>query len=527
MAFRVFNGSTWNTQKALQIYTGSTWTNAVRGWIFNGANWSIAYPEFPLNTSSPSISGSQAFGSTLSVGVGSWDGNAAYAPSSYTYQWLRNGSSISGATSSSYSTVSADVGQNISCIVYATNARGSTPAISNSIQILPVVSSVSVSDITTTPGNPGTPSVTGGTNSWSASWTAGTNATNYGVYASTGSISYSAGSLSASATSATPGTVTVYVYSINTSCVVQASWPVATGATSYDVYRNGSFVANTTNTSYSFSGLSAGVSTTVTVYAKYNSIQGFGASGSGTPSATTSNTVSGSGTVLAPVVAPTYITYTASTSKSYLHTNATLYTQTGESLSLSNVSSDGTSPVTITYNWGYTSSSGGSINTGFGSGSSFTVPSSWNGYEIACVITASNSVGNTSVTTTRWGPVVAPNATPQAPTNVYGLNDNSPTGGSFYYDQAVSVDVAPGIGSSYWNYNSGPVWGFEWERYRSTTSGGTFTLHNSGVRTYTEARKVTTTSTGYFYFRIRTYAANGTTVSSWTRAPASGSIQFT
>ena len=84
----------------------------------------------PVNTVAPAISGTAQVGQTLTTTNGTWDN----APSSYTYQWTRNGSNISGATSSTYNTVAADMGTLIRCEVTAINAGGpSLPAVSNTI----------------------------------------------------------------------------------------------------------------------------------------------------------------------------------------------------------------------------------------------------------------------------------------------------------------------------------------------------------------------------------------------------------
>lgn len=85
----------------------------------------------PINTGAPSISGTAWIGYTLSVSSnGSW--NAQPAISSYSYQWQRNGSNISGATGSSYTLTTSDYGYTIRCVVTATNSVGSTAAASNS-----------------------------------------------------------------------------------------------------------------------------------------------------------------------------------------------------------------------------------------------------------------------------------------------------------------------------------------------------------------------------------------------------------
>jgi hypothetical protein len=83
----------------------------------------------PVNISSPAITGSTIVTSVLSSSTGGWLNN----PSSYVYQWKRNGTSIIGANSSTYTLISVDIGANITCTVTATNAGGSSSSISNSI----------------------------------------------------------------------------------------------------------------------------------------------------------------------------------------------------------------------------------------------------------------------------------------------------------------------------------------------------------------------------------------------------------
>lgn len=86
----------------------------------------------PVNTVAPVVSGTARVGQTLTTTNGTWSGS----PTSYTYQWTRNGSNISGATSATYLTVVADMGTLVRCVVTAINAGGpSTPAASNSLDI--------------------------------------------------------------------------------------------------------------------------------------------------------------------------------------------------------------------------------------------------------------------------------------------------------------------------------------------------------------------------------------------------------
>ena len=87
----------------------------------------------PINTATPSVSGTTTQGQTLSTANGSWIGS----PTSYVYQWEDCNSSgngcarTSGATSRSYVLGASDVGHTIRAIVTATNGGGSTSATSS------------------------------------------------------------------------------------------------------------------------------------------------------------------------------------------------------------------------------------------------------------------------------------------------------------------------------------------------------------------------------------------------------------
>jgi hypothetical protein len=103
-------------------------------------------PYVPLNTVAPVISGSATVGNTLSCTIGTWSNS----PASYSYQWVRNESNISGETNSTYVTVTDDVGTSIRCLVTANNAHGNSSAFSNSILIVPhAVSNWNTTDATT------------------------------------------------------------------------------------------------------------------------------------------------------------------------------------------------------------------------------------------------------------------------------------------------------------------------------------------------------------------------------------------
>lgn len=89
-----------------------------------------SYGYKPVNTVAPAVTGTATVGQTLSCSTGTW--NAAPPSITYTYQWQRGTTNISGATSSTYVIQSADAGNTLRCVVTATNAVGATSANSNS-----------------------------------------------------------------------------------------------------------------------------------------------------------------------------------------------------------------------------------------------------------------------------------------------------------------------------------------------------------------------------------------------------------
>jgi Carboxypeptidase regulatory-like domain len=88
-------------------------------------------PSAPHNTAAPAITGTALVGDTLTCSNGSWTGEAMLSVQSgwplttpFGYQWLREGSAISGATSAGYLVQSTDEGHALACEVTATNAAG-------------------------------------------------------------------------------------------------------------------------------------------------------------------------------------------------------------------------------------------------------------------------------------------------------------------------------------------------------------------------------------------------------------------
>jgi len=199
-----------------------------------------AFTSPPVNVTAPVVSGTATVGQTLTTTNGTWTGLPA---PTYTYQWQRVTTNISGATSSTYVLVAADAGSTIRCVVTATNSAGTVSANSNS----------TASVAATVPGAPtiGTATATGSTTA-TVAYTApasngGATITSYTATSSPGSIT---GVLSTSGS----GTITVTGLSASTSYTftVTATNSVGSGAAS------GASNSITTSASYFVSYLGLG-----------------------------------------------------------------------------------------------------------------------------------------------------------------------------------------------------------------------------------------------------------------------------
>lgn len=102
------------------LYAGGAWTTigptVARLPFFAGFHL-----DAPVNATAPAVTGSPAGGQTLSCTTGTWTN----APTGFAYAWLRDGSAIGGATSSTYVVVSGDLGHQLACRVTASNGEGS------------------------------------------------------------------------------------------------------------------------------------------------------------------------------------------------------------------------------------------------------------------------------------------------------------------------------------------------------------------------------------------------------------------
>ena len=143
------SGASWSQQAELKVPGG--WSVALSSgtaligdfpfetaYVFagSGASWSQqAELGPPVSTTAPALSGTATVGNKLTCSTGSWAGTPT--PTSFTYQWLRGGSAIAGATTSSYTVASADQTAALSCRVTAQNSAGATSATSNALTVPP------------------------------------------------------------------------------------------------------------------------------------------------------------------------------------------------------------------------------------------------------------------------------------------------------------------------------------------------------------------------------------------------------
>lgn len=107
-------GSTISLQVIAQNDVGNSATETT------AATGTVLETGIPVNSAVPTIAGNPVQGGLLTASTGTW----TLSPTSYAYQWNRNGSAISGATNATYTLVSADVGNPITVSVTASNSVG-------------------------------------------------------------------------------------------------------------------------------------------------------------------------------------------------------------------------------------------------------------------------------------------------------------------------------------------------------------------------------------------------------------------
>lgn len=81
----------------------------------------------PVNTVLPTVSGAHQVGQIETSSDGTW---ASTPSATFARQWLADGVEIAGATGTTYTPVTGDIGKTLSIRITATNANGSTTATS-------------------------------------------------------------------------------------------------------------------------------------------------------------------------------------------------------------------------------------------------------------------------------------------------------------------------------------------------------------------------------------------------------------
>lgn len=89
----------------------------------------VAAPSPPVNSASPTISGTPEDGQTLTLKPGTWMNN----PTSFSRQWFRENTSVAGATGLTYVLAAADVTHQIKAQETASNAAGSSAPASTAL----------------------------------------------------------------------------------------------------------------------------------------------------------------------------------------------------------------------------------------------------------------------------------------------------------------------------------------------------------------------------------------------------------
>jgi hypothetical protein len=521
MGIRAFDGNTWQLQKSLRVYNGSDWSNAKQGWIFTGSSWVLHYPEFPLNSVGPSFtvpSGiSGRIGCIYQISTGTWNSNDAYIPTSYSYQWTRNGIDVPGATGNQYQTTASDVDRIIGVRVTATNNRGSTPlTLTTGITMLPSISSVSSFESTVTPTAPGSVTVNVSNLTYSGSWTAGSSATSYDGFTTNGSVTINPGSQTFTSGTGTAGSVAVFIRSINTNYIHSATWSSVSGASSYDIYINGGYVTNITGTSYSYNPGNTNTNT-ITVYPRTpGNNQGYGASGTGIACSTKfSDYTGGSGTLSQPAPVAGSVSWVASsvTRGSTITASVSGFTNSPTSYDFRIVR--GTQNVIFTETTVASNTTGANL--------SYTIPAADAGLYYKAFADASNAGGTSGrVSSSEIGPVPFVAASLGTPNPVFERTASIIRWG---WDNVSS---------------SGDIDGnviYEWEVRATASSGGTliasgttgynstfdFLVRNAGLDLYWNYRITSptnlpyTTANRFGRMRARCLGKNGTTYfSSWS-----------
>lgn len=101
---------------------GGTMHGLAKDLTFRGTG----FEDKPVNTVLPAISGVAQEDEVLTCSQGTWASQEVIT--SFAYAWYRSGVAIGGATAATYTVVSDDVDETLTCRVTATSAGGATTA---------------------------------------------------------------------------------------------------------------------------------------------------------------------------------------------------------------------------------------------------------------------------------------------------------------------------------------------------------------------------------------------------------------
>ena len=348
----------------------------------------------PVNVTPPTITGNTTLGSVLTLtSVGQW----LNYPSSFTYQWQRDGVDIIGFTNLTYTLVQADSAAFITCVVTATNITGSAATASNQIKadfytavpintVAPVISGTTAlgSVLTSTTGT-WINSPTSFAYQWKRGTTnIGTNSSTYTLVAADSNAAITcvvtATNVSGS-TPATSNTITAQTYTAPANTVA----PIISGTTTL-----GSVLTSTTGfwtgnpsptVSYQWKRGATNIGTNSSTYTLVAADSGASITCVVTATNALGSANSTSNTITADNYAP------VSTSAPVISGTTTL----GSVLTTTN----GTwtnSPTSYTYQW-----KRGVTNIGTNA-NTYTLVAADSTASITCVVTANNAVGSASAT---------------------------------------------------------------------------------------------------------------------------------
>ena len=152
-------GPPQNVSNATDLVLGSSpCVDALAGTNFTGvvdelrladsADPNLLAPPTPVNLAAPSIPSAATEGDQLTCQPGDW----RYHPT-FTFQWLRDGQPIDGATGATYIATADDAGHSVTCRVSGSNGGGSAQADSNAVTpaAKPVVTTPPPTTTTPTP----------------------------------------------------------------------------------------------------------------------------------------------------------------------------------------------------------------------------------------------------------------------------------------------------------------------------------------------------------------------------------------